>query len=456
MALTVTEKWSDVLSSPRPLHVVTSDATRESNRTTESAGLTACNKTRRAAFRPRACCLQHGVVRQPLIATDRVVATSSSDGPLMEERSSFLPSGVKRGSLWLAASILLALLASWWSGADPDVASLEHLTPAVQSAPPLTPRETGRRRFVPIETLRVGDRVLADNPEDDKPAAAQLTQVDPATWRKLVLQGRLVWHDGTVDDINVETLQPPEWIAAHDARVGHLVPLPLDLVEMGLPKGLKARVLENLPCPPIRPGPGRVVLTTVNHLNRYVFELRVEDESGRLATLRPTGFHKFFSADRNDWISADSIHEGERLTALGGTVRLVSRVRIPGTHRVYNLTVEGEHVYHVTRLVVDGHNQDCRELVDDLVESSRRPARPGSDNVTRGRQALQKKIDRGSSDFGTEKTQEAAEKIIREIGNDIQSATADAGSVVIRDGAGRGIRISDDGFDTFFVPGGKK
>ncbi len=26
MALTVTEKWSDVLSSPRPLHVVTSDA----------------------------------------------------------------------------------------------------------------------------------------------------------------------------------------------------------------------------------------------------------------------------------------------------------------------------------------------------------------------------------------------------------------------------------------------
>ena len=128
---------------------------------------------------------------------------------------------------------------------------------------------------------------------------------------------------------------------------------------MGLPKGLKARVLENLPCPPIRPGPGRVVLTTVHHLNRYVFELRLEDEHGRQTTVRPTGFHKFYSADRRAWVSADSIREGERLTALGGTVRLLSRTRLPGTHRVYNLTVEGEHVYHVTKLVVDGHNNDC-------------------------------------------------------------------------------------------------
>ncbi len=32
-----------------------------------SQDLRACNKTRRAAFRPRACCLQHGVLRQPLI-----------------------------------------------------------------------------------------------------------------------------------------------------------------------------------------------------------------------------------------------------------------------------------------------------------------------------------------------------------------------------------------------------
>ncbi|RME19075.1 MAG: hypothetical protein D6800_14765, partial [Candidatus Zixiibacteriota bacterium] len=203
-----------------------------------------------------------------------------------------------------------------------------------------------------------------DNPDDRRPVKPAPTSVDPTTWRKLILRAERIWQDGTIDDINVETLQPPAWIAAHDARVGNLVPIPLDLVEMGLPKGLKARVLENLPCPPIRPGPGSIVLTTVNHLNKYVFELHLEDELGRRTTVRPTGFHKFYSADRRAWISADSINEGERLTALGGTVRLLSRTRIPGTHRVYNLTVEGEHVYHVTKLVVDGHNNSCNEFGD--------------------------------------------------------------------------------------------
>lgn len=75
------------------------------------------------------------------------------------------------------------------------------------------------------------------------------------------------WADGTVDDVNVRTLQPPEWLEAFDARVGAEVPLPLDLVEMGLPADLTAKVLSIEPCPPIDDGPGRVVLTTVKHLN---------------------------------------------------------------------------------------------------------------------------------------------------------------------------------------------
>ncbi|HHK42354.1 MAG TPA: hypothetical protein ENJ50_08045, partial [Planctomycetaceae bacterium] len=265
-----------------------------------------------------------------------------------------------RGLLWLAASLLLVGMARWWSGESRRPARSDHLRPAVVSttSAPVS-AESSHRGLVPIEALRVGDRVLADTPDDDRPAGWAETSVDPATWRKLSLRAEVEWPDGTVDDINVETLQPPEWIVAHDAHVGRLVPIPLDLVEMGLPKGLKARVLDNLPCPPIRPGPGRVVLTTVNHLNRYVFELRLEDEHGRQTTVRPTGFHKFYSADRREWVSADSVDEGERLTALGGTVRLISRRRIPGAHRVYNLTVEGEHVYHVTNLVVDGHNTGC-------------------------------------------------------------------------------------------------
>ena len=60
------------------------------------------------------------------------------------------------------------------------------------------------------------------------------------------------------------------------------------------------------PLPSDPPGPGQVVLTTVHHLNRYLFELRLEDEHGRQTTVRPTGFHKFYSADRRAWVSADS------------------------------------------------------------------------------------------------------------------------------------------------------
>ena len=47
------------------------------------------------------------------------------------------------------------------------------------------------------------------------------------------------------------------------------------------------------------------MLTTVNHLNKYVFELTVKDATGRAETIHTTGFHKFYSASRNDWVSAN-------------------------------------------------------------------------------------------------------------------------------------------------------
>jgi len=59
-----------------------------------------------------------------------------------------------------------------------------------------------------------------------------------------------MWDDGTVDDVNVVTLQPSEWLEVHQAEIGSLVPPPLDLVEMGLPENLMARVLAIERCPP--------------------------------------------------------------------------------------------------------------------------------------------------------------------------------------------------------------
>ncbi|WP_460185705.1 polymorphic toxin-type HINT domain-containing protein [Thermopirellula anaerolimosa] len=216
----------------------------------------------------------------------------------------------------------------------------------------------------PIEAVRVGQRVIARNPELGEAERSTATAVDPATWRKLRLVADNRWEDGTVDPIEVETLQPPEWVAKHGAHVGALVPIPLDLVEMGLPEGLHARVMANDPCPSIEPGPGKVVLTTVNHLNRDVWEVTLTDDQGRSERVRPTGLHKFYSQSRGEWVSTRDLRPCEQLSGLRRPLTVTRVQRIPGVHRVYNMTVEGEHVYHVSTLAVVAHNLNCAERAD--------------------------------------------------------------------------------------------
>ena len=153
-----------------------------------------------------------------------------------------------------------------------------------------------------IETVRVGDRVLGENPDLAANQHSQATAVDPATWKKIRLRALATWDDGTVDDVNVETLQPPEWLAENHVQVSTQVPIPLDLVEMGLPEDLRAEVLAIEPSPQLASGPGKVVLNTVNHLNKHVVELAVAHAGGRQETVRPTGLHKFYSVTQHDWV----------------------------------------------------------------------------------------------------------------------------------------------------------
>jgi hypothetical protein len=210
-----------------------------------------------------------------------------------------------------------------------------------------------------IETIRVGQRVLTAA-DDSKGGVVQRTAIESHTWRRLRLQADNRWDDGAPDVIDVETLQPPEWVAANHAQPGAFVPLPLEFQHLGLPPGLTARVVANEPCPPLAEGAGRVVLTTVNHLNNDVWELSVTDSHGESQTIRSTGVHKFYSVSRGDWISASELRPDERLSGVAGEVRVRSLCRLPGIHRVYNMTVEDEHVYRVSTLGVLVHNvQDC-------------------------------------------------------------------------------------------------
>ena len=92
------------------------------------------------------------------------------------------------------------------------------------------------------------------------------------------------------------------------------------------------------------------MLTTVNHLNKYVFELTIKDATGQNETVHTTGFHKFYSATRDAWISANELRQGEQLRGVNGVLTVADLRAFPGVHRVYNMTVEDEHVYRVSAL----------------------------------------------------------------------------------------------------------
>ena len=226
-------------------------------------------------------------------------------------------------------------------------------------------------RFCPIEAVRVGQRVVSGA---GTAAESTPTTVDPASWKLLKLRAVNRWPDGTIDDTEVQTLQPPAWIAEHHARVGALVPIPVDLRETGLPDGA-AEVVAVEPCPPIRDGPGRVVLTAVNHLNNFCFRLTLRDAAGRTDTIEPTGWHKFLSRDRG-WVCASQVTAGEQLLGLGGTLTVLNLVPEPGVRRVYNLTVEGSHIYCVGEFAALAHNTSAPPNPGDRVPRATSGSQP--------------------------------------------------------------------------------
>ena len=254
--------------------------------------------------------------------------------------------------LWLAACLLIAAAFAMRGVSRSGTMSIPRTSAVAPSTVPAT-------RV--IESIHVGERVLADNPDVPRTEKTTGTAVDPGTWRRFRLHAAETWPDGTLDEIEVETLQPPEWIKANKASVGATVPLPLDLREMGLPDRLRATVVADEPCPPIASGPGNVVLTTASRLGAHVLEVALADSHGRHETIRPTRFHKFYNERRGDWVSAEHLHEGDQLRGVTGPLTVLGVTHVPGVHRVYNMTVEGEHVYHVSTLGVLANNNGCLE-----------------------------------------------------------------------------------------------
>ncbi len=201
-----------------------------------------------------------------------------------------------------------------------------------------------------IESLKLGDRVLTT----DTKSQSESTEVDPKTWRKITL--KMPNPACPRDILDIEVLRSPEWIARFGCEEGRIIHFILE--EMGL-EG-PAEVVAIGDCPEIRQGVGRVVLVTVTHFNENVHELRLANGQ----TLEPTGRHRLFSVTRNDWIKTSDLEVGEVLKTRGGEIEIESIKRRDGEHRVYNIEVETEHCYYVSKTEVLSHNTNpCAAVV---------------------------------------------------------------------------------------------
>jgi hypothetical protein len=208
---------------------------------------------------------------------------------------------------------------------------------------------------LPIEQIRVGQRVVTP---ETTPDASFPTAADPATWKRVSLKMVTTYSGGLVDTMQVQTLQGPTWLAEHSVQVGARVPIPLDLKEMGVEEQL-AEVTAVSACPPIETGPGRVVLTTVNHLNTFLFDLSVQGARAPPSVITVTGWHKLYSEDRQAWVSACELKAGEQMRGREGPLTVASLIRHQGTETVYNMTVEDEHQYYVADARLLAHNANC-------------------------------------------------------------------------------------------------
>jgi hypothetical protein len=284
-----------------------------------------------------------------------------------------------------------------------------------------------------IQDIQVGQRVATDggvaNSADGHTATSDpnATEVDPATWR-------LVTITAANGDWQVQTLVPLSWIEAHHLDQGSQLDLSevVDLAEMGVPDGLVGTVVSVAACPTIAAGDGRVVTTTVSHSNDDVYQLTLQNDSGRTDTMGVTAYHRVYTEDRG-WVDASDLALGELVRGDHGDVTVTGLVRDPGSFTVYNITVEGDHVYYVGDLTALVHN-DCGPVIVD----SNLPVKVAEELRGRGVDAIHV-----SELFGADPGDAA-----------IRAAARDLGARVISKDLGRDFaRGGGVGFDRYHVPG---
>ena len=212
--------------------------------------------------------------------------------------------------------------------------------------------------FLPIEEIRVGMRVPASNPELTEADRAMFPNPDPASWRLLEMEQTKA--SGGL--LRISMLRPIAWVHQRDMHQGGTFELALP--EMGAVG--PAEVLAIKPCPEIATGPGDVVLSTFVHpASEQLVDVTIGDGEFR-ETISVTENHPFWSPEKNAFIPIGHFQSGDQLLTRDQQLKkITSLLARPGPPTdVYNLEVNGGHVYYVGQLELLVHNSYYDDIYD--------------------------------------------------------------------------------------------
>jgi hypothetical protein len=239
---------------------------------------------------------------------------------------------------------VLAMLLSLWFGFGSKPVDL--VAPSAVAEAVATPA-TPKYKTVKIREIQpAGYRVLADNPQTPGQAKGDFGAFDPNTWRV----DRFLMSKPNGGWLKIGLARPVAWIESVDRNDSGQVWLEFE--ELGIADWATLQATE--PCPSDILGEGRLVTGTFEHSSGEVLNLFI---AGEATPIGSTANHPFWSEDRQDFVQAGSLNPGEHLRLADGRTTTLERTEpIAEQLPVYNLEVDGEHVYFVGESGVLVHN----------------------------------------------------------------------------------------------------
>ncbi|MEL6106348.1 MAG: HNH endonuclease, partial [Planctomycetota bacterium] len=143
------------------------------------------------------------------------------------------------------------------------------------------------------------------------------------------------------DTLELTTLKPDIWLKQNGVEVGKRTLMDIPVADAHN----EALITAIHPAPEIKPGPGRVVMSTFKHTADEILELTIEGEA---EPIRTTPDHPFWSEDEQWFVRADQLEAGVSLRTPTRPLpesSVVGRRLVRGHWEVINLEVHGESVY---------------------------------------------------------------------------------------------------------------